>query len=167
MIRSLFLLVVFVSSAFSTAVAADEFRIKTLREMRSADQIQVGTGWLGNPKRLLVTLRVENDTPASAIAVRIYFFDKDGKQVAQLEKPNPVWMRTARGLEAVGLPELLEKNKDIEIYFALTPELEAKKWKSVVAVFGNQTAVAARSAPAVAITTLEFPEKSRMIKEQK
>ena len=82
---------------------------------------------------------------------------------------NPQYPKLGNSLVAAEakFPELLEKNKDIEIYFALTPELEAKKWKSVVAVFGNQTAVAARSAPAAAITTLEFPEKSRMIKDQK
>ena len=167
MIRSLFVVIVLLSSALSGALAADEFRIKSLREMRSSDQIEVNNAWLKEPKRLLVTLRVENDTPASTIAVKIYLFDKDGKQVAKVEKPNAVWMQTARGSEAVGLPEMLPKNKDIDVYFALTAELEVKKWKSIVAVFGNQTVVAARSTPATAINTLEFPEKSRMIKDQK
>ena len=166
MTRFLFLVAVFALSSISRAVAADDFRIKSLRETRSTDLIMVGKNWVKDPKRLLVTLRVENDTPEAGLAVRAYFYDKDGKEVARVGQPNPIWTRTPRGFEALGLPSTLEKNKDIDVYFALSLELEAKKWKSVVIVFGNDTAVSARSIPATAITTLEFPEKARMIKEQ-
>jgi hypothetical protein len=166
MARFLLLIGVLALCSISVAVASDDFRIKSLRETRSTDLILVDRNWVKDPKRLLVTLRVESDMPTTGVNVRAYFFDKDGKEVARVEKPNPIWTSTSRGVEEVGLPSMLEKNKDIVVYFALTQELEAKKWKSVVVVFGNDTLVSARSFPATAITTLEFPEKARMIKDQ-
>jgi hypothetical protein len=151
----------------SIATAAEsDFRIKGLRETRSTDLIHVGNAWVKDPKRLQVTLRVAADTPADTIHVHAYFFDKDGSKVSEVNAPNAVWTQTGRGIGEVGLPPTLEKNKDIEIYFALTQELDAKKWKSVVIVFGNDTAVAARSFPASALTALDFPEKGKMLKDQ-
>jgi hypothetical protein len=41
-----------------------------------------------------------------------------------------------------------------------------KKWKSVVVVFGNSSAVVARSLPATALPKLTFPEQDHLVKEK-
>src|SRR4051794_23142448 len=99
MIRSLFLFGVLALSSISVAMAAEDFRIKTLHETRGTDLIHVGKNWVKDPKRLQVTLRVENDTPASALGVHAYFFDKDGKEVGRVNAPNAIWAQTGRGFE--------------------------------------------------------------------
>lgn len=135
------------------------FKIKTMREVQSSDLIQVDGNWLKSPKRLSVSLRVQSDTPANSVIVKAYFYDNQKKMVHTYKAPNPIWTKTPRGIESVGLPETLEKGRDIDVYFALTDELKEKKWKSVLVVFGNKESVVVKARPASAID-VEFPEKA-------
>ena len=80
------------------AQAEDEFRIKALRETRSADLILVDGAWIREPKRIMASVRVKEDAPASGITLMAYFYDKDN-QVIGNGKPNPIWAQTARGFE--------------------------------------------------------------------
>lgn len=150
-----------------SAHAADQFRISVIRESRSTDLIKVGKNWRKDlPKRMLVTLRVGKDIRASAVKVKAYFYDKDDKLVFTDPKPNPIWTATPRGIEEVLLPDTLERGKTIDVYFALPEELEAKKWKTMLVVFGDSTEMAARSRPASAIDRLKFPEEKIAKKEK-
>lgn len=153
------------SLAQTVAKAEDDFRIKGLRETRSTELTLVEGSWVRDPKRIMATLRVKDDAQASRITLMAYFYDKDNQVIASV-KPNPIWAQTARGWESVGVPETLQKGKDIDVYFCVTQGLEAKKWKTVLVVFGSSTAVVARSMPATAYPKLVFPEQDHVVKEK-
>jgi hypothetical protein len=143
--------------------AQDDFKIVGLRPVWSTDLIHVGSDWRKDlPKRMLVSLRVSADTPASAIFVKTYFYDHDDKLVGSYGKPNSVWTSTARGLEEVGLPKTLSHLKATDVYFAIPEDLQAKNWTTVVAVFGNSTKVSASCLPASELPKLDFPEKAKL-----
>ena len=61
---------------------------------------------------------------------------------------------------------MLQKGKDIDVYFCLTQALERKKWKTVLVVFGNSISVVARSLPTAAYPKLTFPEQDHVVKEK-
>jgi hypothetical protein len=141
--------------------ASDQFRITTIAEARSTDLIEVGKAWRKDlPKRLRVSLRVNEEIVASKVQVKGYFYDKDDNLVHTAQKPNAIWTRTPRGIESVSLPKILEKGKPFDVYFALPEELEAKKWKTILVVFGDSNGVSAKSRPAAAIERLDYPEKA-------
>ena len=165
--RSAMLILVLSSLGAVAAHAVDEFRVRLVREVDSKDLIQVGTGWRNDlPKRVCASLRVKENTPASAVTVTAYFYDKDNQPISSGLKPNSIWTQTKHGIDSVLLPPTLEKGKDVDVFFAITDELTAKKWKVVLIVFGNSTAVAARSFPSTVLPKLDFPEKSRLIDSQ-
>jgi len=147
--------------------AADRFKVGMIAEARSTDLIKVGTGWRKDlPKRIKVSLRVTEDIPASKVKVKGYFYDKENNLVFTADKPNAIWTRTSRGIEEVLLPSLLEKGKPFDVYFALPEELEEKKWKTLLVVFGDSNEVAAKARPASAIDRLSFPEEALAKKEK-
>jgi hypothetical protein len=153
------------SLAPMAARAEDDFRIKGLREIRATDLILVNDSWVRDPNRIMATVRVKEDAPASGITLKAYFYDKDNQVIAS-GKPNPIWAQTPRGFQSVGVPETLQKGKDISVYFCVTQEIDAKKWKTVLVVFGNSTSVVARSFPADAYPKLTFPEQDHVVKEK-
>jgi|GEM_PF-3399558 len=138
---------------------AHPYKIVLIRDTHSADLINVGRNWRKDlPKRIQVTLRVAADTPASKVKVKGYFYDKENNLVYTAQQPNPIWTRTPRGVEEVGLPATLKAGKPIEVYFALPEEVTEKKWKTLLVVFGDSSAMVARSRPAAALDKLSFPE---------
>jgi len=170
LLRSLFPAVLVGLLTFALAPvsgAADQFKVGVIAEARSNDLIKVGTAWRKDlPKRLKVTLRVTEDMPSSKVKVKGYFYDKDNNLVFTANKPNAIWTQTPRGIEEVLLPNLLEKGKPFDVYFALPEELEAKKWKTLLVVFGDSNEVAAKARPASAIDRLSFPEQALAKKEK-
>jgi hypothetical protein len=158
-------LFVMFSLAQMAAKAEDDFRIKALRETRSTELILVGDSWVRDPKRIMATVRVKEDAAATGITLVAYFYDKDN-QVVATSKPNPIWAQTPRGFESVGVPATLQKGKDIDVYFCVSQAIELKKWKTVLVVFGNSTAVVARSLPTAAYPKLVFPEQDHVVKEK-
>ncbi|MDD5349023.1 MAG: hypothetical protein PHQ12_02310 [Chthoniobacteraceae bacterium] len=143
------------------------YRVRLIREATSADLIKVGTAWRKDlPKRIHVSLRVQENKPSSAVSVKAYFYDKDNQLVASGVKPSEIWTNTKHGFDTVLLPPTLEHGKDVDVFFALTPELAAKKWKAVVVVFGDAKQVAARSFPSTLLPKLDFPEKKILIDDK-
>lgn len=145
-----------------TARGADDtpFRIKPLREVQSTDLIEVKGDWLKCPKRILAPLRVSADTPSDRLFVKAYFYDAAKNLVHTYKAPCPTWTNTAKGLESVALPSMLDNGRDIDVFFALPEDLEAKKWKTVLVVFGTQGDAVGRCKPAGTGDGLEFPEKA-------
>ncbi len=151
-------------TAFSARAAGDDFKIVAVRPFWSQDLIYVGKAWRKDlPKRIQVSLRVDADTPASSVFVKAYFYDKDDKLVGTSPAPNKIWTQTPRGIEEVGLPAMLPHVKTTDIYFAVTQELEAKKWTTVLVVFGNAGKVAASANPSTSMSKLDFPEKAQAV----
>lgn len=157
--RLVFFVTVFLFKNFLIA-DDDHFRVKPILEVQSKDLIRVGSDWLKCPKRLKVSLRVGEIMPSNKVFVRAYFYDAAKKLVYKYGAPCNVWTSTPKGIEEVGLPQTLEPGKDVEVYFALPDELEAKKWKYALVVFGNQNEASARSKPQGAMEDFEFPEKA-------
>ncbi|MBE2179052.1 MAG: hypothetical protein IAE97_01075 [Chthoniobacterales bacterium] len=148
-------------SSLGLAFAQDApFKLKPLRELQSRELIKVGSAWLDSPDRIQTGLRVSSDTDPRSVFIKAYFYDNQNNLIHTYTEPCPIWTKTARGIEEVGLPDLLTKGDEAPVYFAITEELKKKKWKSVVVVFGNSTQVAARCKPQTAYANLEFPEKA-------
>ena len=121
-LRACILVLALSSGAGLSARAADDFKIVAVRPFWSADLIYVGKAWRKDlPKRILASLRVEADTPASSIFVKAYFYDKDDKLVGSSGAPNKIWTQTSRGIEEVGLPATLPRVKTTDVYFAIPP----------------------------------------------
>ncbi len=143
--------------------AADPYKIVSLRPYWSNDLIYVGNMWRKDlPKRMLVTLRVDADTPSSGIFVKTYFYDKDDKLVGSFDRPNKIWTVTAKGLGEAGLPTTLLRTKTTDVYFAIPEELQAKNFTTVLAVFGDSTKVSVNCLPATKLPQLDFPEKAEL-----
>lgn len=142
-----------------TGAAHADIHLKPIFEMRSNELIRVDSEWRSDcPKRLKVTFRVDADVPSNDVVIRAYFFNAEKVQVARFDAPAQVWKDTPQGFQGVALPEVVPKNRDVEVYFPLTKELD-KVWKSVVVVCGDSTERVARSRPAAAIDDLDFPGK--------
>ena len=148
----------------SAQAAPPEFRIKPIQEVTSQEALNVEGVWRSDsPKRLKITLRVAQSTPGSDIFVKAYFYDKDNNLIETYNAPHSLWTKLPTGTGELKIPATLEPNKDVPVYFALTPELIRKKWKSVVVVFGREESVAARSWPNAVLKSLDFPEKEYVI----
>src|SRR5690606_9980001 len=99
--------------------------------------IKVGKEWRKDlPRRIQVSLRVNEDMPSRGVTVKAYFYDENQKLVFTANQPNPVWTQTPRGIGEVLLPDELKRNKTFEVYFALPEKVTEAKWKSMVVVFG-------------------------------
>ena len=147
----------------SQALAQETFRIVSVRPTFSNDLIKVGKDWRKNlQKRIQVTLQVQTDTPASSVFVHAYFYDKDDHLVDTCKGPNAVWTSTPKGIQEVLLPATLPGGKVTEVYFALPEELQAKKWTTVLAVFGVGEKVVVQCMPASELPKLDFPEKAKL-----
>ena len=146
-----------------SARAQDTFKVLGIRQTFSADLIKVGNDWRKDlPRRLEVALQVHADTHASSVFVHAYFYDKDDHLVATCNKPNAIWTTTQKGIQEVELPEPLSASRINNVYFALPEDLQAKKWTTVLVVFGNKENVAATAMPSSELPKLEFPEKSKL-----
>ncbi len=160
-VRVLALSVALVFGLALSARAQDDFKILGVSSFHSNDLIWVKNAWRKDlPNRIQATLRVETDTPAKSIFVKAYFYDSDDKLVATVGQPNKIWTATGRGMEEVGLPSTLSHVKTTEVYFALPEDIVAKKWKTVLVVFGNSTKAAACANPATEMEKLNYPEKA-------
>lgn len=161
------LLTIFSASVLLTVAghvrAQETFRIMAVRQMFSPDLIKVGSDWRKDlQKRIQVTLQVQTDTPASSVFVHAYFYDKDDHLVAKYDKPNAVWTSTPKGLQEIQIPATLSGSRPNDVFFALTDDLQAKKWTTVLAVFGDNGKVTAASMPAAELPKLDFPEKAML-----
>jgi len=121
------------------APARPEFEIKKIQNVAGQDAIGIGKDWrTDSPKRLKVTLRVgQAITNTSDIIVTAEFFDKDNKVVETWEKAHPIRKKEPKGFKVLTLPASLEPNQDYQVYFAIPPELNRKKWVRVVVRFGR------------------------------
>jgi hypothetical protein len=161
----------FCTSVFLLAIACSSradvnYHIGSIREYSSNDLIQVNGNWRKDLKRrMLVGLHVNKDTPGSSIFVKAYFYDKDNHLVGSYDKPNSIWTGTARGIESVGIPETISASRPNSVFFALPEDLQAKKWKTILVVFGDTAHAVAQSQPASAYSKLDFPEKSLVDKK--
>lgn len=166
-LRPIFFVPLFLLSLSGYLKAQDNFKISAIREISSADLIEVGGNWRKDlPKRLLVTLHAKQEVPASSVSVKAYFYDKDNNLLVSCQKPNQIWTKTNRGFESVSLPPVLKKGTQTNVYFALPEDLQSKHWKTVLIVFGNSSEVAARSRPETALPNLVFPESSLVIRKK-
>ena len=119
-----------------------EFQIKKITNVAGQDPIGIGRDWrTDSPKRLKVTLRVGQpvvNTPE--IIATATFYDKDNQIVETWETPHPVRKKELKGFKVLApFPEKLEPGKDYQVYFALPPELNRKKWVRVTITFGRLT----------------------------
>ena len=141
----------------------DDFKIVNLRPVSSNNLIKIGGAWRKDlPQRIEASLHVAADTPSSTIFVKAYFYDRTNQLVASYNEPNHIWAATSKGIEEVGLPTTLSHLKNTDAYFAIPEDLQAKKWTTVLVVFGNDTKVAASANPATSLQRLDFPEKARL-----
>ena len=61
------------------------------------------------------------------------------------------------------LPPTLTRSKNTDVYFALSEELQAKKWTTVLVVLGDATKAAALSMPPPSeLPKLDFREKAKL-----
>lgn len=155
--RTLFLVAYGFVVIASSALAG--VQLKPIFEIRSKELILVGSDWRSDcPKRIKVTLRVDSDTPANNISIKALFFDSSNSKVAVYDSPSQVWKNTPKGFSGVALPKILPKNRDVEVFFPITPEME-KLWKSVIIVCSDSTESVARSRPLTAVEEIDFPNK--------
>jgi hypothetical protein len=137
------------------------YHLGSIRDYSSRDLIQVNGIWRKDlSKRILVGLHVSKDTPGNSVFVKAYFYDKDNHLVAACPQPSNIWTGTPRGFESVGIPETISASKPNCVYFALPEDLQEKKWKSILVVFGDSTRAVAESLPQSAYPRLDFPEKN-------
>ncbi len=149
--------------AVGNASGQETFKILSIRQTFSADLIHVGHDWRKDlPRRMDVTLQVQADTPGSSMFVHAYFYDKDDHLVAKYNKPNGVWTSTQQGLFEVEIPSTLSASRMNDVYFALPEDLQAKKWTTMLVVFGNKDKVVATSMPSAELPKLDFPEKAKL-----
>ena len=161
-IRAIFLVVMLLFAA-GRARAQEPFKVLSIRQTFSSDLIKVGHDWRKDlPRRLDIALQVQADTPGSSMFIHAYFYDKDDHLVATYNKPNAVWTATPKGLQEIDIPATLSGGRINDVYFALPEDLQAKKWTTVLAVFGNKEKVVATSMPSSELPKLEFPEKARL-----
>ena len=152
----------------STALADTSYTILGISEARGDEQILVERAWRkDSPKRLLAKVRSSEDTPATKIVAKAYFYDANKKLVYTYTKPCLRWMSTKKGFEEVGLPSILEKNDTVEIYFAMTPELLKLNPKTTLIVFGDNSSVVVKSKNEVSPLDFDFPEKSKVADSKK
>jgi len=150
-----------VSSAAAQEVT---YSILSITEPRGEEWIMVDRKWRkDSPRRLEVKVRASEDTPGSAIVGKAYFYDANKKLIYTYAAPCPRWMRTKSGYESVGLPDVLEKNKVIEMWFPLTPELIKLNPKTALVVFGDKKRVVVRSRNSAPPMEFDFPEKSKVV----
>lgn len=160
-LKCILLLVMLVTSA---AAADVTYSILSITEPRGDEWIMVDKVWRkDSPRRLEVKVRASEDTPSSQLVGKAYFYDADKKLIHTYAAPCPRWMRTKRGYESVGLPDVLEKNKVIELWFPLTPELLKLNPKTALVVFGDKKRVVVRSRNSTPAMEFEFPEKSKVV----
>lgn len=146
-----------------TIRAQDAYRVVSIHPFSSHEEIKVGSGWRKDlPQRMQVSLQVKFDTPAASVFVKAYFYDKDDKLVATYPKPAEIWTSTPHGTAEVALPATLPRGIT-NVYFALPEDLQAKKWTTMLVVFGDKTTVAASALPASALLRLNYPEKAKIV----
>lgn len=162
LLNDILMRVIFAATTFFLFVAPSVWagiHIKPIFEVRSNELIAIGSAWRSDcPKRIKVTLSVDEDTPSKDISVRAYFYDSDHNRLAVQRSYALVWMSTPKGYSGVGLPDLVPKNRGVDVFFPITPELD-KVWKSVVIIASDSKEAVARSRPASAITEIDFPGK--------
>jgi hypothetical protein len=147
----------------SAALADTTYTILGIADARGDEQILVERAWRKDaPKRILAKVRASEDTPATKIVAKAYFYDANKKLIYTYPKPCLRWMSTKKGVEEVGLPSILEKNDTVEIYFALTPELLKMNPKTTLIVFGDGSNVVVKSKNEVSPMDFDFPEKSKV-----
>lgn len=152
-----------VLSAGAAARAQDPYKVISIRPASSNDLIKVGNDWRKDLKmRLLVSLQVGADTPASSVFVHAYFYDKDDHLVGTANSPNAIWTSTPKGIQEVLFPPTLLRSKMTDVYFAITDDLRAKKWTTVVVAFGDGNKVSALSMPGSQLPKVDFPEKGSL-----
>ena len=160
--RAFFLALVLWAVAVGVARAQDDYKVVSMHPFSSHEEIRVGSGWRKDlPQRMQVSLQVKFDTPAASIFVKAYFYDKDDKLVASYPKPAGIWTSTPHGTAEVSLPPTLPRGIT-NVYFALPEDLQAKKWTTMLVVFGDKTKVTASALPATALPKLDFPEKAKL-----
>ena len=143
------------------ANAEDDYHIASIRNCLSNDLIEVNGVYRKDLKmRVLVALRVAQDTPGKSVFVKAYFYDKDNLLVASYSKPNKIWTNTTKGFESIDIPEIISLVRQNFVYFALPGDLQAKKWKTILIVFGDATHATAESQPPSIYPKLDYPEKS-------
>lgn len=161
LIKRFLLLVLLISSAAAEEVT---YSILSITEPRGEEWIMVDKAWRKDcPRRLEVKVRASEDTPSSKIVSKAYFYDANKKLIHTYAVSCPRWMATKRGYESVGLPDLLEKNKVVELWFPLTPELLKLNPKTALVVFGDKQRVVVRSRNSTPAMEFEFPEKSKVV----
>ncbi len=160
--QAFFLALLLGAAAAPAARAQDEFRVVSLHPFSSHEEIKVGSGWRKDlPQRMQVSLQVASETPSGSVFVKAYFYDKDNKLVATYPRPASIWTSTPHGTAEVGLPPTLPRGIT-NVYFALPEDLQAKKWTTMLVVFGNSTKAVASALPATALPKLDFPEKAKV-----
>jgi len=162
--KILFLTIVCVFLSSHGANANDSnFSIHTIREIKSKELINVGGDWINDPERLLVTVRAKEDIPSKSVIAKAYFFDADKNLVASYKEPSRVWTSTPRGMQGIGLPAELQRNRQVNIHFAITTEMKDARWRTAIVVFGSGDDLVVGTRPSADIADFEFPKKKVLL----
>ena len=141
--------------------ASTRVQIHPLKEITDQGLIKVDSQWIKNPTRLKATVQTPSITASANILAKAYFFDANKVLVASYDAPCAIWKGNASGThEDTGLPAVLAQGKRVDIYFAITPDMEAKRWKTALVVFGDKSSVTVRMKPEGDMNAFDFPEKS-------
>lgn len=108
---------------------------------------------------LEVHIVIQEQTKASDLFVKAYFYDKDNKLIEASSQPAVVKRVGGGKYGQYNLPVIFPKGKVEKVFFVI-PDivLKQEKWQ-VLVVFGDQQEADARTYPFDVLSKLEYPEK--------
>ena len=150
-------------SVITISGIAQDISVRVIGKEKSSDLIQVDRVWRKDlPDRLKVRLRATKETPTGGMIFNAYFYDDKGNLIRSQKGPNMVWARTKRGVEEVGLPQVLESARASEVFLALPENL--KGLRTTIIVFGFPDKLVADIYPSgKKFDDFEFPEKQALL----
>lgn len=111
---------------------------------------------------LEVSVRTAEKVKASSTYAKAYFYDRDAKLIALVEKPSKVY-RGGVGKARFATPPFYPQNSDEALFFALPEPVlnHPDEWTALI-VFGDQHAADAKAMPSGRmIESFEFAEKQQ------
>ena len=150
--------------SFAAKPASNQvFRIVKVSKQVWNGYVNVDHSWQTSVKTLRISLRVEEDLGKVNPYCRVYFFDKDRKQVAVLASPNMV----QKGGRYESMPDYLKPKTTYEVYFAIPEKASdwGSRWETAVIVFGDGNRFATEVYPSANVTVqdFDFNEKSQVM----
>jgi hypothetical protein len=156
--------------------AGDFFQIESLKFVNKApsgvlpvylEELQTGKEGIRKAVRIFkpyveASLRTAERTDGREVYARLYFFDKDRKQIGALGEPSPA---DRGGNGRAPMPVYFEPGKGSKVYFVVPEDLiQSGTKRTGLLVFGDKRAAVARCHPHGSFREYQFAEREQVEK---